>query len=154
MNLHSPTRPFAWIGGSLAVLVLGFVLFVSLGDSESEVALAPETASELPVGTAAMRVAIDPETGALVPDHSLNKGLDADMQNMLNRSSEGLVEVVHPDGHVSVDLQGRFMSASVARIDQDGQLETTCVESAEALNDFLNGEEHTHTHDHAEAEVK
>ena len=152
MKFNLSARPIAWIGASLATLVLGFALVVSLTDPGSEMAVSADPVSDLPVGSAALRVAIDPETGALVPDLNPAKAMDADLQNMLSRSSDGLVEVTHPDGHVSVHLQGRFMSASIARIDKDGHVETTCVESNEALNDFMSGEDSNHTH--AEAEVK
>ncbi|MFT7698207.1 MAG: hypothetical protein ACI8S7_000019 [Candidatus Krumholzibacteriia bacterium] len=95
-------------------------------------------------GTAAMRAAIDPETGELVtgPDAlRLSNPTDADkaaaMENMLSRSTEGLEEVHHPDGRVSVHLQGRFMSASVARINEEGKVETLCTEDMKAAEDFL-----------------
>lgn len=154
MKLHTLARPFVWIGGSAALLVLGLVLALSFDAPEPELTTAPSpsTELELPAGTAALRVAIDPETGTLVPDHSPVKALDADLENMLSRSSEGLKEIVHPDGHVSVHLEGRFMSASLARVAQDGTVETTCVENSEAMDEFLNGVAPAHSH--AAAEVK
>jgi hypothetical protein len=82
-------------------------------------------------GTAALRASIDPETGKLVLGHQPTSKADPELQNMLSRSTEGLVPVQHPDGSVSVNLQGRFQSASVARIDSSGKLHTTCVDSAE-----------------------
>lgn len=36
---------------------------------------------------------------------------------------EGLVEVHHPDGTVTVDLQGRFRSVPVATRDEDGRIQ-------------------------------
>ena len=87
-----------------------------------------------------MRVSIDPETGELAPGHvPVGKAEDADLQESLNRSSEGLVEVHHPDGSVSVDLQGRFHNASMARIDSTGKLQTTCVDSQDAAHAFCDG---------------
>ena len=148
MKFNARSRRFAWVGGTLATLGLGFILATSFGS-------APTPVSELPAGTAAMRVAIDPETGVLGPDNNPAKALDSEMQNMLSRSSAGLEEIVHPDGHVSVHLQGRFMSASVARIDENGKLKTTCVESNTAMEDFLNGENSDCSdHEHTQAEVK
>jgi hypothetical protein len=98
-----------------------------------------------------MRIAIDPDTGELVPALvPMNKAMDAELATMLSKSSDGLVEVRHPDGHVSVDLQGRFMSASLARINTDGSLESTCVESVEQAEHFLSGAAHAAGHDHAD----
>jgi len=123
---------------------IGIVAAIALA-----VVLAPAENSPDPLlvtpGTAAMRVAIDPETGELVtgPDAmrlSSQAGGDksAAMENMLSRSSEGLEEIHHPDGRVSVHLQGRFMSASVARLSEDGKVETLCTEDMIAAEDFLN----------------
>lgn len=46
----------------------------------------------------------------------------------LNWSSEGLTVVVHPDGMKSVDLEGRFMSDFVVRIDASGNADTACID--------------------------
>jgi len=44
------------------------------------------------------------------------------VNEIVNTSSEGLVEKVSEDGSVSVDLQGRFKTVPVATIDEDGNL--------------------------------
>ena len=152
MRLNFVSRNLAWFGGTLAAIGLGFVLAFLIGGPSSDPVAADSPAAGFPVGSSALRVAIDPETGGLVPDHGPVKSLDADLQNMLSRSTAGLKEVVHPDGHVSVHLQGRFMSASVARLDENSQVETTCVENAPALESFLRGEDPSHQV--AEPEVK
>lgn len=123
-----------------ATLCLVFVLSLFVDDSpvgEDEAGLAP--------GEAALRAVIDPETGTLAVGGEArrllaDKLLNEDLRRMLSRSDEGLVPVVHPDGRVSVDLQGRFMNASVARIGADGRIEQTCIESAPAAAAFWNGE--------------
>jgi hypothetical protein len=43
----------------------------------------------------------------------------AEMERMTSRSAEGLVPVLHADGTVSMDLEGRFMNIAVA--DEAGQ---------------------------------
>lgn len=96
-------------------------------------------------GTAALRAAIDPETGQLVtgPEATRlsgagsDKQADAELEQMLSRSDAGLQQVHRPDGTVSVNLEGRFMSASVARIGADGKVETLCAEDAAAAEAFL-----------------
>jgi hypothetical protein len=98
-------------------------------------------------GAAALRAAIDPETGDLIlgagaaqPAASPDKAVDVELAKMLSRSDEGLEPVTHPDGRVSVYLQGRFMNASVARINAEGKLETLCTEHADEAHDFLDGD--------------
>ena len=140
MRSSPPTRLLRWTAalGVLATLTFAITLV------EARSAGRP---GNQPAGTAAMRVALDPETGALVQAPAdAGKALSPAVANMLSRSSEGLVEVHHPDGRVSVDLQGRFMSASLARITADGEVETTCVETPEQGAVFLEeGGSHRHT---------
>ena len=96
-------------------------------------------------GTAALRAAIDPETGQLVTgpaaarlaETGADKQAEADLEQMLSRSDAGLQQVHRPDGTVSVNLEGRFMSASVARLGADGRVETLCAEDAAAAEAFL-----------------
>ena len=64
-------------------------------------------AGELAVGADAMRLQAD-------------KAVDARLRESLSRSDEGLTAVRHPAGHVGVNLEGRFMSMSLARVDADG----------------------------------
>ena len=54
-----------------------------------------------------------------------------------NKSTEGLVEVKHEDGTVSVDLQGRFQNVMVARTNEDGSVTNACVDTSEAARSFL-----------------
>lgn len=85
-----------------------------------------------------MRASLDPETGALsvnpAPAGSF-KMLDA----ALSRSSSGLNEETLPNGTVRLDLQGRFMSASVAHLDANGHLQTTCTEDLGEAKKVLEG---------------
>ena len=46
------------------------------------------------------------------------------------------METVHPDGSVSVNLQGRFQSAAVARLTEDGTL-FICSDADEAVEHAL-----------------
>jgi hypothetical protein len=58
---------------------------------------------------------------------------EALLDRMISRSSEGLVEVVHPNGSVSMDLQGRFMSVMLATPLNGGGHSAACVVGHEAL---------------------
>jgi hypothetical protein len=79
-----------------------------------------------------MRAYLDPETGELVVG-ALPAGeveLDAAMQNALSKETEGLEMKHHADGSVSMDLQGRFQSATVVHIDENGAV-TVCSDNVE-----------------------
>ena len=56
---------------------------------------------------------------------------------MLDDSADGLVQVKHADGSVSMDLQGRFQSVTVARVNADGTMEQACVDNARAAAKFF-----------------
>jgi hypothetical protein len=84
--------------------------------------------------TAGMMVYIDEETGELVgtPPADAVIELDAEMANTLRRDDEGLVQVTHPNGAVSLDLQGRYGDVSVVRIDENGAA-TYCNDSEHSV---------------------
>jgi hypothetical protein len=56
---------------------------------------------------------------------------------MLDDSADGLVQVKHADGSVSMDLQGRFQNVAVARINADGTMEQACVDNPRAAAKFF-----------------
>lgn len=77
-----------------------------------------------------MRVYLDPETGTLVdrPVTAEQKAAaSSDAQDLFNQDSSDLQEVRHPDGSVSMDLQGRFEMASSAYRMEDGSIGYTCT---------------------------
>ena len=63
--------------------------------------------------------------------------LAAGLKPMLNQSTEGLVQVQHPDGSVSMDLEGRFQNVTVARINKDGTVSQSCVDNPRAAGAFF-----------------
>lgn len=86
--------------------------------------------------SAGMMIARDPETGTWgMPSRIDDLVLSEAEENMLSRSSVGLVPVTLPDGSVMLDLQGRFQEFSIARIGPDGRVHHECVSHA--------GEAHT-----------
>lgn len=86
-----------------------------------------------------MRATINPETGgvdvSVVPYHTT---LDAPTLEALRRDTEDLKQTYHPDGSVSVHLQGRFQNVSVARIDENGKL-LICSEDANQIDGIIDG---------------
>jgi hypothetical protein len=87
---------------------------------------------------AGQSVAIDHQTGKLrppTPDEA--RQLGAALKNFLNRSDQGLTITTHPNGVQSVDLQGRFQSVSLAKINRDGSASEKCVTSMSEAQAFL-----------------
>lgn len=86
-----------------------------------------------------LRVVVDPETDRIVSDPPRKSladfTLDPVLLPRLSTSSEGLVEQPGPHGGVMVDLQGRFASATVAVIDDDGNLRMDHVSLAREASD-------------------
>ena len=56
---------------------------------------------------------------------------------MLDDSADGLVQVKHADGSVSMDLEGRFQNVTVARITAEGTIEQSCVDNPRAAAKFF-----------------
>ena len=71
----------------------------------------------------------------LTPDEA--KKLAEGLKGMLNKSSEGLVEEHNADGSVEMDLQGRFQSVTVARVNKDGSVTQSCVDNPRAAGAFF-----------------
>jgi hypothetical protein len=139
MRLNTSRRSWTVLGGFLTLALAAWGIWGFSGSSHPT-SVSDGNSPDLAPGNAAMRAYVDPETGVLTQSHVPgDQSADLGVENSLSRSTEGLVEVTHPDGHVSVHLQGRFQSASVARINSDGQVETTCVETQAEADTFLNG---------------
>jgi len=90
------------------------------------------------VRVAGQDVQVDAQTGQIRPLSPQEAQRLADgLKRMLNRSTDALVEVQHADGSVSMDHDGRFQNAAVARVNEDGSLTQSCVDSPEAAAAFF-----------------
>ncbi len=69
---------------------------------------------------------------AAVPTAADEAG-EANLERMLSRSDEGLQVVNHENGMASVDLEGRYMHASVAVQRADGSTAVVCVSHPDEL---------------------
>jgi len=83
-------------------------------------------------------VQIDTQTGEIKPltpqeAQQLANGLAP----MLDNSTDGLVQVHHADGSVSMDLQGRFQNVAVIKVNTDGTIEQSCVDNPRAAAKFF-----------------
>ncbi len=59
------------------------------------------------------------------------------LKGMLNQSTEGLVQVKHEDGSVSMDLEGRFQHVMVAKTNGDGTVTQSCIHSPQEAASFF-----------------
>jgi hypothetical protein len=90
------------------------------------------------VKVAGREVQVDPQTGKikpLTPEEAQQLG--AGLKTLLNKSSDGLVQVAQDDGSVSVDLQGHFQNVAVIRVNDDGTTEQSCVDTPEQAAAFF-----------------
>lgn len=63
--------------------------------------------------------------------------LAAGIKQLVNKSTDGLVSVKHPDGTVSMNLQGRFQNVVLAKKNEDGAISQACVDTPEAAARFF-----------------
>jgi hypothetical protein len=59
------------------------------------------------------------------------------LRPLVNDSTDGLVQVRHASGAVSLDLEGRFQDVILARKDANGKVTNGCVNNPEAAAAFL-----------------
>ncbi len=90
------------------------------------------------VKVAGREVQVDPQTGKikpLTPEEA--KQLADGLKTMLNKSTDGLEQVQNADGSVSMDLQGRFQNVAVARVNEDGTVEHSCIDDPQQAAQFF-----------------
>lgn len=91
-------------------------------------------------GTGQGQVAsVDPVTGQLRPPTQEELAALAATMRMLSRDDSKLQPVYHPDGAISIDLQGTYLSVATATVGTDGKVVFACTTSAK-------GEPHAHPH--------
>jgi hypothetical protein len=85
-------------------------------------------------------------SGAADQNHTLSSeqltqrdrdALAGGLKEMIDQSTEGLTEVHHTDGSISVNIEDRFQSVTVAR-DDNGRLSQSCVDNPQAAGAFFN----------------
>lgn len=117
-------RKKTMIGAVLALLLAGLAVLALAagraggGENEETTRQATSTERSVAAGEAGMRVALDPETGALVQvAGEREERRERDRTGALSTYGRDLVQEPLPQGGFKVDLQGRFQSAVVASID-------------------------------------
>jgi len=139
-SLKSPTwLTRAPIAVAAAIALVGLVLPLPRATADHTTATADRTAAteQFARGEAALRATIDPETGGLKIS-SAPLTLDGATAESMRRDDEGLKEVRHANGAVSIHLQGRFHHASVAQIGDDGKV-YVCTDDVKDVDHALDG---------------
>ena len=94
--------------------------------------------SYVTVKVAGQDVQVDSQTGQireLTPEEAAK--LAAGLKEVINQSSDGLVQVQQKDGSVSMDLDGRFQNVTVARRNVDGTVSESCVDNPKSAGEFF-----------------
>src|SRR5688572_18051330 len=111
------------VGITIFLLVVTAAAVAVLSPSGStEVSTVAVTSDTSAPGTNGLRVFLDPETGETLaaPDPSAVFELDPEVENALRKDTEGLVNVTHPNGAVSIELDERYQEASIVVIGENG----------------------------------
>jgi hypothetical protein len=90
------------------------------------------------VNVAGQQVQFDPQTGqvqGLTPEEA--RKLARGLKPLVNKSTKDLEEVHHADGSTSANLEGRFRNVTVAKVDEDGNLVQSCVDSPRSAGAFF-----------------
>ena len=140
-------RPPVMIVAAIAVVSIAAITVASRQSASGTEVSAPQQVTTTATATkyttvkvAGQEVQVDSQTGQVKPLSPEDARKLADgLKGMLNKnkSSEGLVEEHHHDGSVSVDLQGRFQNVTVARVNKDGTVTTSCVDNPRAAAAFF-----------------
>ncbi len=90
------------------------------------------------VDVAGQQVQVDSQTGQiekLTPEEA--QKMAAGLKTLINKSTDGREQVQQPDGSVSISLEDRFQSVTVAKVDEDGNLVQSCVDNPKAAGAFF-----------------
>ncbi len=130
--------------GGLAAALAAFWLGAGGGPVLADEARAPATESDdasrgTAVTVAGLRVFIDPETGRLRPPTDAEAAAlsRAMVRAYADRPTENAPAVHHADGSVTMQLGTRHLMHNMARLNADGEVETFCVQGADAAAEVL-----------------
>lgn len=87
---------------------------------------------------AGQTVVLDRQTGQsrpLTPEEA--QRLAQGLKQLINQSTDGLVQIRHEDGSVSMDLQGHFQDVMLAKREADGSISIACVNNLDSAAAFF-----------------
>jgi len=87
---------------------------------------------------AGQTIVLDRQTGQTRPlTQEEARTLAEGIKQLVNQSTEGLVQIHHANGMVSMDLQGRFQNVLLAKREADGTISQSCVDNVDAAAAFF-----------------
>lgn len=142
-------RRYVLIATAAAVVAIAAVTVISRQHASSalvenqtpasqSIAKVTHTSTNVTRRVAGQDIQIDTQTGRirpLTPEEA--QQLANGLAPMLDNSTDGLIQVHHADGSVSMDLQGRFQNVAVAKVSTDGTIEQGCVDNPRAAAKFF-----------------
>lgn len=135
------------IAVAATVLLIGVVTALSMQRGQTEPAppdeRKPLVTSEsrrnfVTSNASGQNIVVDRQTGQtrpLTPEEA--RLLAQGIKELVNQSTEGLVQVHHANGSVSMNLQGRFQSVLLAKKEADGTISQSCVDNVENAAAFF-----------------
>jgi len=135
-----PRVPVAITTAVIVVLTIGVVFGVSRSRASSrgpmsgkQTVVKAQPTAYVTRSVGGQTVQIDPQTGQVRPLTQEEAQRLADgLKSLANQSIEGLEQVRHADGSVSVDLQDRFQNVALAQKQADGKVAQTCIDNPQA----------------------
>ena len=139
-------RRLLFVAAVAVVVVATAITVISRQKGRTTQAANPETQKAAATGTRTFvtrrvgnqDIQIDTQSGEIKPLTAQEaEKLANGLAPMLDDSTDGLVQVKHADGSVSMDLEGRFQSVTVARVNTDGTIDQSCVDNPRAAAKFF-----------------
>jgi hypothetical protein len=127
------------LGASILLAMVFLTVGVVVGTSKQKFGAkkSHSAATGIPVTngaeTATRKAQVDAQTGQIKPlTQEEAQKLASALKELANQSTDGLKSVHHPDGSVSMDLQGRFQNVALAKRNEDGTVSQSCVDNPES----------------------
>jgi len=128
------TRLLIAAGTFSAISLLAVGVFAGISKDKSGLTHQPESNAKNIVTGHGKTPSANPQatnqTGQIKPlTQEEAQKLAAALKELANQSQEGLKQVRHADGTVSIDVQGRFQNVALAKRNDDGTISQTCIDN-------------------------
>ena len=135
------------IAVAASILVVGVVTAISMQGGQTQRAKVeegkPQVANQgsknyVTTNAAGQPIVLDRQTGQSRPLTAEEaQRLAEGLKQLINQSTDGLVQVHNDNGSVSMDLQGRFQDVMLAKREADGSISTACVNNLDSAAAFF-----------------
>jgi hypothetical protein len=135
------------ISVTVTILAMGVVTALSMQGRQTQKAKIEEGKPQMAMqgnrnyvtsNATGQTIVLDRQTGQsrpLTPEEA--RRLAEGLKQLINQSTDELVEVHHADGSVSMDLQGHFQDVMLAKKDADGNITVACVNNLDSAAAFF-----------------